>query len=156
MAAEVRRPTSAEREAQRAALATEWRRLARGATLVAILTSPATFALLHVANDWPIGWALLGTIAIIAAFRGLIDVVAHRLVPRASLYGAGRELLDDDIVARRRLWYWRAKYRRLVYLLLWLGIPWLILFAINGTTPADIVRSLGTFFSDPQALTTLL
>ena len=73
-----------------------------------ILTSPATFALLHVANHWPIGWSLLGTILIIAAFRGLIDVVAHRLVPRASLYGAGRELLDDDILARRRLWYWRA------------------------------------------------
>jgi cell division protease FtsH len=156
MAAEVRRPTSAEREAQRAALAAEWRRLARGATLVAILTSPATFALLHVANDWPVGWALIGTIVIIAAFRGLIDVVAHRLVPRASLYGAGRELLDEDIVARRRLWYWRAKYRRLFYLALWLGIPWLILFAINGTTPADIGRSLSSFFSDPQALTTLL
>src|SRR5437762_8217143 len=110
MAVDVRRPTSEEREAQRAALAAEWRRLARGATFVAILTSPATFALLHVANDWPIGWSIIATILIIAAFRGLIDVVAHRLVPRASLYGAGRELLDDDVVARRRLWYWRAKY----------------------------------------------
>src|SRR3954449_738827 len=130
MAVDARRPTSAERDAQRAALAAEWRRLARGATLVAILTSPATFALLHLANDWPIGWAILGTIVIIAAFRGLIDVVAHRLVPRASLYGAGRELLDDDIVARRRLWYWRTKYRRLTYLLVIVGIPLLLLYLI--------------------------
>jgi ATP-dependent Zn protease len=156
MATDSRRPSAAEREAQRAALAAEWRRLARGATFVAVLTSPATFALLHVANDWPVGWALIGTIAVIAAFRGLIDVVAHRLVPRASLYGAGRELLDEDIVARRRLWYWRAKYRRLFYLVLWLGIPWLILYAINGTTPADIGRSLGNFFSNPQSIATLL
>jgi len=156
MAVDAKRSTSAERDAQRTALAAEWRRLARGATFVAVLTSPATFALLHVANDWPIGWSIAGTILIIAAFRGLIDVVAHRLVPRASLYGAGRELVDDDIVARRRLWYWRAKYRRLVYLALWLGIPWLILFAINGTTPADIAGSLGDFFSDPNSVATLL
>src|SRR5437764_15229271 len=101
MSSDTRRPSSAEREAERMALAAEWRRLARGATFVAILTSPATFAVLHVANDWPVGWAILGTILIIAAFRGLIDVLAHRFVPRASLYGAGRELLDEDVVSRR-------------------------------------------------------
>jgi ATP-dependent Zn protease len=156
MAVEARRPTAAERDAQRNALAAEWRRLARGATFVAILTSPATFALLHVANDWSVGWSIVGTILIIAAFRGLIDVIAHRFVPRASLYGAGRELLDEDVVSRRRLWWWRSLYRRLFQLTLWLGIPWLILYAINGTTPADIWHSLSTFFSDPQALTTLL
>jgi len=152
MAVDVRRPTSAEREADRTALAAEWRRLARGATFVAVLTSPATFALLHVANDWPIGWALVGTIAIIAAFRGLIDVVAHRLVPRASLYGAGRELLDDDILARRRLWYWRAKYRRLTYLIAFLGIPLLILFMVNGTTPGDVLNTVGGWVSNPQTI----
>ena len=156
MAVDARRPTSAERDAQRQALAAEWRRLARGATLVAILTSPATFALLHVANDWPIGWSIVGTILLIAAFRGLIDVVADRFVPRASLYGAGRDLLDDDIVSRRRLWWWRSLYRRLFQLLLWLGIPLLILYSIKGTTPADIWNSLSTFFSNPQAISTML
>jgi ATP-dependent Zn protease len=152
MAAEVRRPTSAEREAQRAALAAEWRRLARGATFVAVLTSPATFALLHVANHWPIGWALVGTIAIIAAFRGLIDVVAHRLVPRASLYGAGRELLDDDIVARRRLWYWRSKYRRLTYLAIALAIPLGLLYLTVGSTPADVWHAIWGFVSNPSTI----
>src|SRR3954465_14159765 len=152
MAVDARRPTSAERDAQRAALAAEWRRLARGATFVAILTSPATFALLHVANGWPGGWAIIGTILIIAAFRGLIDVVAHRLVPRASLYGAGRELLDDDVVARRRLWYWRTKYRRLTYLLVIVGIPLLLLYLINGTTPIDVWHSFWNFISNPQTI----
>src|SRR6476661_5293391 len=147
MAVDARRPTSAERDAQRQA---------RGATFVAILTSPATFALLHVANDWPVGWSIVGTILLIAAFRGLIDVVAHRFVPRASLYGAGRDLLDDDIVSRRRLWWWRSLYRRLFQLLLWLGIPLLILYSIKGTTPADIWNSLSTFFSNPQAISTML
>jgi ATP-dependent Zn protease len=152
MAVDARRPTSAERDAQRAALAAEWRRLARGATFVAVLTSPATFALLHVANDWSVGWSIIGTILIIAAFRGLIDVVAHRFVPRASLYGAGRELLDDDIVARRRLWYWRTKYRRLVYLLVIVGIPLALLYLINGTTPVDVWNSFWNFVSDPQTI----
>jgi ATP-dependent Zn protease len=152
MAVDVRRPSSAERDAQRVALAAEWRRLARGATFVAVLTSPATFALLHVANHWPIGWALVGTILIIAAFRGLIDVIAHRFVPRASLYGAGRELLDDDILARRRLWYWRAKYRRLTYLAFMVGIPLLILFMANGTTPGDVLGSIGHLVSNPQTI----
>src|SRR3954449_5841221 len=156
MSSDTRRPSTAQREAQRMALAAEWRRLGRGATFVAILTSPATFALLHVANDWSIGWSLVGTILIIAAFRGLIDVVAHRFVPRASLYGAGRELLDEDIVSRRRLWWWRSLYRRLFQLTLWLGIPMLILYAIKGTTPSDIWHSITTFFSNPQAISTLL
>src|SRR3954470_17004335 len=156
MAVDARRPTAAERDAQRNALAAEWRRLARGATFVAILTSPATFALLHVANDWSIGWSIVGTILIIAAFRGLIDVVAHRFVPRASLYGAGRELLDEDVVSRRRLWWWRSLYRRLFQLLLWRGIPLLILYLINGTTPADVWNSITTFFKNPQSIATLL
>jgi ATP-dependent Zn protease len=156
MAVDARRPTAAERDAQRNALAAEWRRLARGATFVAILTSPATFALLHVANDWSIGWSIVGTILIIAAFRGLIDVVAHRFVPRASLYGAGRELLDEDVVSRRRLWWWRSLYRRLFQLLLWFGIPLLILYLINGTTPADVWNSITTFFKNPQSIATLL
>ena len=50
------------------------------------------------------------------AFRGFMDVLAHRLIPRASLYGAGRELVEEDIVSRRRVWYWRTKFRRLTYL----------------------------------------
>jgi ATP-dependent Zn protease len=156
MAVEVRRPTSAERDAQRAALAAEWRRLARGATFVAVLTSPATFALLHIANDWPVGWSIVATILIIAAFRGLIDVVAHRFVPRASLYGAGRELVDDDILARRRLWYWRAKYRRLTYVVTIVGLPLALLYLADGATPVDVWNSFWNFISNPQTIGLIL
>ena len=62
-------------------------------------------------QDWSLGWSLLATFLFVIAFRGGIDVLAHKLIPRASLYGAGRELLDEDVVARRRVWYWRHKYR---------------------------------------------
>ena len=66
---------------QSLALAREWRRLGRVATGVALLTSPALFVLLHSSFDWPLGWAIAGTLFGVAAFRGLIDVLAHRLIP---------------------------------------------------------------------------
>ena len=124
-------PTGAERAAERAALAAAWRRLANVATFVAVLTSPATFYLLFHSNDWPFGWALAGTIAFIAAFRGLIDVIAHRLIPRASLYGAGRELLDSDVTSRRRLWFWKRIYLWIAWTLSLLLALTLILSMLN-------------------------
>jgi cell division protease FtsH len=99
------------------ALAREWRRLGRVATLVAIITSPALFVVLYDRAEWPLVWALVGTLLGVAAFRGLIDVLAHKLIPAPSLYGAERELRSEDVVSRRRLWYWRRKYRRLTWLI---------------------------------------
>ena len=63
------------------ALAREWKRLGRAATFVAVLTSPVLFVLLFRGLEW--GWlgSLLGTIAGVAIFRGLIDVLAHRFIP---------------------------------------------------------------------------
>ena len=79
------------------ALAREWRRLGRAATFVAILTSPALFIVLYQRFEWPLAWALLGTLIGIAAFRGLVDVLAHKLIPAPSLYGAERELVPEGV-----------------------------------------------------------
>jgi ATP-dependent Zn protease len=110
------------------ALAMEWRKLARWATVVAVLTSPATFAWLKVQQGWPTGWALLVTFVSVMAFRGLVDVIAHRFIPRASLYGAEGTLLEEDVVARRRAWFWRTKWRRWTWIV---GTLFTLLFAIN-------------------------
>ena len=100
--------------------ASPWRasgaRLGRAATAVALLTSPALFVLLYDRFEWPLGWAIAGTILGVAAFRGLIDVLAHKLIPAPSLYGAESELRDQDVLSRRRLWYWRRRYRQLVWI----------------------------------------
>jgi len=98
-------------------LAMEWRKLTRAATFVAVLTSPATLFYLVLQHDWPIGWALLVTFFTVIAFRGLVDVIAHRAIPRASLYGADKPLLEEDVVARRRVWFWRTKWRRWTWIL---------------------------------------
>src|SRR4051812_13191539 len=110
---------------QSIALAKEWRKLGRAATFVAVLTSPALFALLSHTLGWGFVASLLGTIIGVVAFRGLIDVISHKLIPAPSLYGAEEELAEEDIVSRRRLWFWRRKFRTLAWLV-GLGLALLI------------------------------
>lgn len=100
------------------ALAYEWRKLTRAATAVALLTSPAWFIVFSKTNHWPWYWALLGTIVGVIAFRGAVDVIVHKLIPTPNLYGAEKELLEDDVVQRRRVWYWRTRFKHLLWLLL--------------------------------------
>ncbi|HEU4975848.1 MAG TPA: AAA family ATPase [Baekduia sp.] len=140
----------------RDALAGEWRRLSRAATFVAVMTSPALMALFIGVDGWPWYWALLATICCVSAFRGLIDVVVHRFIPRPSLYGADREALIDDATARRRLWFWRGKFR----LLLWVAF---LIFGvlglaslISGDSIPDILSSIWSAVTDPQTLVMLL
>ena len=67
--------------------------------------------LLYRGADWGFLGSLLGTIASVVIFRGLIDVLAHRFIPAPTLYGAEDELKDEDVVSRRRVYYWRRKFR---------------------------------------------
>src|SRR6185312_5687995 len=111
-------PASGERSRdtggyRHAPLAEEWRALRRAATVVAVLTSPAFFLLLWQRNGWALPWALLGTFVAVVGFRGLVDVITRRLIPWPNLYNADPQLLEEDVIARRRAWYWRKKFRRL-------------------------------------------
>jgi ATP-dependent Zn protease len=115
-------------QAERAALAREWRRLSRAATFVALLTSPVLFALLYSVDGWGVPGALLVTFIGVIAFRGFIDIVAHRLIPRPSLYGADTAELSEDARARRRVWYWRKKFRHTLWIV---GVLFTILLTIN-------------------------
>jgi ATP-dependent Zn protease len=96
-------------------LAREWRTLTRAATLVALLTAPAFFLLLYDSNHLGLIAALLITAVAVVSFRGLVEVVTRRLIPSPSLYGADAGLKQEDIVARRRYWFWRGKFRRLPF-----------------------------------------
>src|SRR5436305_3413945 len=110
------------------ALAYEWRKLTRAATAVAVLTSPAWFLVFWKANHWDWYWALLATFVGVIAFRGAVDVISHKLIPAPDLYGAQSQLLEEDIVSRRRVWYWRTMFRRLSWLVLALFV---LLVALN-------------------------
>src|SRR4051794_30049100 len=134
----------ARRDEQRNALATQWRQLTRAATFVAVLTSPAFFVILYQRNGWGLLAALVVTGAAVIAFRGLVDVVARKVIPSPTLYGADQRLADEDVIAKRRLWYWRTKYRRLTYLGIVLGLIVLIGMIVNALKgePSDPAGTL--------------
>jgi cell division protease FtsH len=99
---------------QNVSLAMEWRRLRRAATIVGLFTAPAFFLWLYGALHWSLPLALIVTAFAVAAFRGLIDVVIRRLLPWPSMYGADDELAEEDVVARRRVWFWRKFFKRVI------------------------------------------
>ena len=101
------------------ALAHEWRQLGRVATGVALLTAPALFLVMYDSDHLGLAGALIVTVIGVLTFRGLVEVLARKFIPSPSLYGADQRLKDDDIISRRRHWYWRGKFRRLpIYVLL--------------------------------------
>jgi len=103
---------------QAISLAREWRMLGRVASVVALMTAPALFALLYFAYDWSLLWGLIGTLAGIVIFRGAVDVLAHKLIPAPAIYGSESELKAQDVVSRRRVWYWRHKFK----VWFWVGV----------------------------------
>jgi cell division protease FtsH len=124
-------------------LAEEWRALRRAATIVALLTSPAFFLLLWERNGWNPLWALLVTIAAVIIFRGLVDVIVRRLIPWPNLYNADQQLLAEDVIARRRAWYWRKKFRRLtIYGTLFFTIVGIVAIA-QGETIGGAISTIG-------------
>jgi ATP-dependent Zn protease len=129
-------------------LARQWRMLARAATFVAILTSPAAFVWFHKHLGWSFGWSFVATIGTIAAFRGFIDLVLRRFIPWPSLFGTeDRRLQEEDVVNRRRAWFWRFWYR-----LAWLGflvitLVWLVKVLKHGSDDASWPSTASKIFT---------
>src|SRR5581483_7756809 len=94
------------------ALASQLRRLARVATAVAVLTSPAAYFFYRHSDHLSVIWALAATAGTVIGFRGFVDLVIRRLIPWPSLFGTEeKRLREEDIVNRRRAWTWRFWYR---------------------------------------------
>ena len=144
------------RSAPSTELADQWRVLTRAATIVAVLTSPAVFIWLKEYVGWSWFWALLGTFGIVIVFRGFADLVFRRLIPWPSLFGAdSQQLRDEDVMGRRRAWYWRKKLRLALF---FVGVVTTVYIVqlIKGTEGAtwwgaagDIFSGIGTILSQP-------
>jgi cell division protease FtsH len=94
------------------ALASQLRRLARVATTVAILTSPAAYFAYRHADHLGVGWSIAATVGTVIGFRGFVDLIIRRLIPWPSLFGTEEaRLREEDVVNRRRAWTWRFYYR---------------------------------------------
>jgi cell division protease FtsH len=138
------------------ALASQWRRLIRAATFIAILTSPIPFLFLYVQRDWPLGWALVVTFLLIIAYRGLLDIVLRRLIPWPSLFGADeQQLRDEDVVNRRRAWFWSKRWRLAYLIALFVTIVYAIQVMVPGGehtwwgTATGMVTSTIDLMTDP-------
>ncbi|HEU0194933.1 MAG TPA: AAA family ATPase [Gaiellales bacterium] len=110
-------------------LAAHWRSLTRAATLVAVLTSPAVYMWFHVEAGWAWYWSLLAAAVAVAMFRGLLEVGFRKVIPWPTLFGADARLQEEDLVARRRAWYWRQKYMHLMVYAAIIGIALLVAWA---------------------------
>src|SRR5687768_2703442 len=118
---------AARSEPPPAELADQWRLLTRAATAVAILTSPALFLWFKEYNGWAWQWALLAALGVVIVFRGFADLLFRRLIPWPSLFGSdSQNLRDEDVMSRRRAWYWRKKARLAIVLGLVVTVAWLL------------------------------
>jgi ATP-dependent Zn protease len=105
-------------------LAAQWRRLRRVATLVAVLTSPTVFLWLHQVEDWSVLWSAVGAFFLVIAARGLLDLAFKRTIPWPSLFGTDSPALrEDDVVNRRRIWFWRFWFRFAIWVALLVALP---------------------------------
>ncbi len=114
-------------------LTLQWRRLIRTATAVAVLTSPVVFVYFHeeVGVRW--GWSLAWTFLAVVAFRGLMDIIVRRFIPWPSLFGSDEpEAREEDIVNRRRAWYWGKWFRRVTWIVGIITLLWAFKLAIPG------------------------
>src|SRR5829696_6664251 len=135
-------------------LADQWRTLTRAATIVAILTSPALYIWFSQHNGWAWHWALLATLGVVIVFRGFADLLFRRLIPWPSLFGSdSQQLREEDIMSRRRAWYWRKKFRFALVFGTIVTIVWLIRGGTWLGTVGDLVSGLLSAFSNPAVLT---
>jgi cell division protease FtsH len=140
-------------------LGEQWRRLTRSATVIAVLTSPVVFLWTYGQLDWPWGWALVATFLAVILFRGLVDILVRRFIPWPSLFGTDdKALKEDDVVNRRRAWYWRRKIRQISFVLGLFTMIWLVRVLVPGGSVGWVENITGIFeqakfyLSQPQIL----
>jgi len=131
-------------------LASSWRKLTRAATLVALLTSPALVIFFVRQDNWPWWKAILVTLGLIIVFRGVVDIAFRRVIPWPSLFGLESQVhREEDILARRRAWFWRFWLRVFVLVGFVITIVWL---SRGGSWPGaagSILHGAGRILSSP-------
>ena len=145
---------SAAQAAPSTELADQWRRLTRAATAVALLTSPALFIWFKQYNGWSTLWSFVATVGVVIVFRGFADLFFHRLIPWPSLFGADSpQLREEDVMGRRRAWYWRKKARFVAVFGTVITVVWLFRGGTWWGTVGDILSGLASAFTNPAVLT---
>ena len=162
MASNHAEPGLLDRTSASSELGEDWRRLTRRATAIALITSPAPFVWFHSVQDYSLAWSLAATFFVVIAFRGLVDLATRRLMPWPSLYGTDDAgLKEEDVVARRRVSFWRSFFRLAAFIIVLLTVIWIMRLLVPGgsTSWVDsataIYDSIHDFVTGQQLVGTL-
>ena len=148
MATDQAEPGLLDRTSASSELGEDWRRLTRLATAIALITSPAPFVWFHSALGWSFAWSLFVTFLLVIAFRGLADLMVRRMIPWPSLYGVDDDLLkDEDVIARRRVSFWRAFFRLFVFGFVVLTLIWITRLIVPGGSTSWVDSTTATYDS---------
>jgi ATP-dependent Zn protease len=144
---EAARPLLAAPE-QNVALSDQWRALRRSATLVAIISAPAAFLWLWQHTGLSLGWAIVATAVGAFAFRGALDLVFRRFIPWPSLFATDdARLREEDVLNRRRAWFWSARYRLALWVAALITVVYLVQLLFGGdVTWWGTAKAIGTGF----------
>jgi ATP-dependent Zn protease len=137
-------------------LAGQWRKLTRAATFVAVLTSPLPFFWLYEVQGVSLFWSLTATFGLVIATRGLVDIGVRRFIPWPSLFGTDEtRLKEEDVVNRRRAWYWYKKFRFATAIVGAITVVWVFRVGLRGEsttwwgTAGDIWGVIAAVASEP-------
>ena len=151
MATDQAEPGLLDRTSATSELGEDWRRLTRRATAIALVMSPAPFIWLHSVEGYSIAWSLGATFVVVAAFRGAIELLTRRMMPWPSLYGTDDDTLkEEDIIARRRVSFWRSVFTLVVFVVAVLTIIWVFRLIVPGgsTSWLDSTTTIWTSIKD--------
>jgi cell division protease FtsH len=139
-------------------LVDQWRRFTRFATATAVIASPAVFVWYHSEVGLSVGWSVVATFFSVIAFRGVFDVATRRLIPWPSLFGLEDvRVTQEDVIARRRAWFWRFWLK----LAVWYEVIITTIWVIRELRGDDVswwsietggVSAFGSVLSNPSVL----
>jgi ATP-dependent Zn protease len=144
-------PVSWESSEAARELASSWRTLTRAATFVALLTSPALIVFFIREDNWPAWKAVVVTLLIVIVFRGIVDIVFRRIIPWPSLFGLESQThREEDVLARRRAWFWRFWLRIFFIIAFFVTVVWLFRGGSWIGAAGAIKHGAGRIGSNPQ------
>ena len=102
-------------------------------------------------NHWPFWKAVLVTLVIVGAFRGLLDLLFRRFIPWPSLFGLeSQQHREEDVLARRRAWFWSFWFRLGLIFVTIVTVIWLFQGGTWVEALQSIFHGIGHIFKSPQ------
>jgi len=137
-----------------ASLARQWRYLGWFATGVALAAAPIPYLWFTRHEHWHTRFALVATLTLVAAFRGLVDLMLRRIIPWPSLFGTDdARLREADIVARRRTSFWSRVFRIGLWIVALSTVIYVVQLFVHGHDVAWGHAPSSVFHSITHAIT---